>query len=273
MTGENWHHVCKTLSLTAQSRPVNIFKLRRHTILRRLFLSLLGRGEYCYRLRCRSGKSRFLGLVFSGMLCSWVLMAHPAFSQTEVRSASEPSPEKPRNRRLEPPASSLHDSFTAPIFITGHLGFGGGLQHDQFQFNYGGSIIFRPEAAVNFLGFLGNINSAMVLQGDYQKLTPDSRILSGDLIVRHYFTDRGDAGTEVLPFLGVGLGASDVRIIAAEGNATARYWSWLVETGQEWYFKPNVIFVARIQFRHFSYNHVTATTWSVSGALGIPVPW
>ncbi|MFT5232203.1 MAG: hypothetical protein ACI9UK_000527 [Candidatus Krumholzibacteriia bacterium] len=211
------------------------------------------------------------------LLCFWsrAYAATAAGLQVQGDDESESDvPTRARNPRLEPPPSNLHtSSFDAPIFITGHLGFGGSLQYDQFQLNYGGSIIFRPKAAGNFLSFLDRINTGMVLQLDYQHLTSESRILSSDLVFRHYFDDRGDEKTEVLPFLGFGFGASDVRVITEEGNADSRYWSWLIEAGQEWSFKPNVMFVARFQFRNFSYNDVSATTFTISGALGLPLPW
>jgi len=211
----------------------------------------------------------FIGLF--GLSANFVA---PANGQPEdPGKTNAEAPEKPRNRRLEPPPSSLHDTFERSIFITGHLGFGGSLQYDQFQLNYGASIIIRPDAAGSFLDFLGRSNTGLILQLEHQQLTPESRMMSGDLIFRHYFNDRGDEETEVLPFFGVGAGASDVRINTAAGNAESRYWSWLIEMGQEWYFKPNVVFVARFQFRNFDYHQVAATTWSVSGALGIPIPW
>ncbi len=177
------------------------------------------------------------------------------------------------NRRLSLPNSHLHRSYEAPVFVTGHLGLGGGFQYDHGLVNYGGSFIFRPESAASFLDFLQPLNSAMVLSLDYQKLTPTNRLLSADLILRHYFDDRGDDTTEVLPFFGLGLGSTDVNFPAAEGGGNSRYWSLLAEVGQEWFFRPNVVVVARLQYRHYSFGEAFVTTWSLSGAVGIPVPW
>jgi len=153
------------------------------------------------------------------------------------------------------------------------LGVGGSFQFEHGKANYGGSFIFRPGSSANFFDFLSKLNSAMVLRLDYQALDSDSRNLSADLIVRHYFENRGTAETEVLPFLGLGLGASDMNLPAGSGATDSRYWSYLAEAGQEWFFRPNFVVVARIQYRLFNYGDVFVSTWAVSGAVGIPVPW
>ena len=113
----------------------------------------------------------------------------------------------------------------------------------------------------------------MVLRLDHQKLTTENRIYSADLILRRYFANRGTAASEVLPFVGVGLGASDLTLPADEGGGNARYWSWSLEAGQEWFFRPDIVVVARFQYRRFSYAEAFVSTWTVSGAVGIPVPW
>ena len=177
------------------------------------------------------------------------------------------------NPRLSMPNSRLHREYEQPVFITGHLGLGGAFQHDQGKLNYGGSFIFRPGSAVNFLDFLYKMNTAMVLQLDVQNIGEDARAFSGDFILRRYFDDRGRDKTEVLPFVGLGLGATDVTLPADEGGGAARYWSFLGEVGQEWFFRPNVVVVARAQYRWFSSGDVFVSTWTVSGAIGIPVPW
>ncbi len=177
------------------------------------------------------------------------------------------------NPRLALPARQLQRPYNAPVFITGHLGFGGSFQYGHGEPNYGASIVFRPGSSANFLNFLHNLHSAMVLRLDHQRLGLDGRIFSGDLIFRRYFSDRGSAETEVLPFVGLGLGASDVNAPPGDGAGNSRYWSYLAEAGQEWYFRPNVLVVARFQYRLFNYGDVFVSTWTVSGAIGIPVPW
>ncbi len=177
------------------------------------------------------------------------------------------------NRRLSMPNSRLHRPYQEPIFITGHLGLGGGLQYSPGQINYGASFIFRPGSSANFLDYLHKFNIAMVLQLDYQKLTAKTRMVSGDFILRRYLQDRGDEDIQILPFVSVGFGATDVSLTASEGGGNSRYWSGLLEVGQEWFFRPNMVFVARGQFRYFSYGEATVTTWSISGSVGFPVPW
>ena len=176
------------------------------------------------------------------------------------------------NPRLSLPNSRLHRDYEAPIFLTGHLGLGGAFQLEQGQLDYGASFIFRPGSSANFFQFLEKMNTAMVLRIDHQATGPQSRLFSGDLVFRRYLGDRGSGSTEVLPFFGVGIGATDAVVPASVGG-NSRYWSWLLEAGQEWYFRPNVLLVARFQYRHFSYGATFVTTWAVSGAVGIPVPW
>lgn len=177
------------------------------------------------------------------------------------------------NSRLSLPNSRLHRPYDAPIFITGHVGIGGGFKYSPGEINYGASFIFRPGSSANFFDFLQKLKSAMVLQLDYQQLTETTRMVSGDLILRRYLNDRGDKETEVLPFIGLGVGASDVTLTAAEGGGSSRYWSGVVEVGQEWFFRPNFVVVARGQYRLYSHGEAQVSTWSVSGAVGIPVPW
>lgn len=177
------------------------------------------------------------------------------------------------NPRLAMPDSRLHRSFNAPVFITGHVGLGGGFQHQHGQLDYGASFIFRPGSSVNFLDALHKYNSGLVLRLDYQKLSPRNRIFSGDLIIRHYFGDRGGPQKEVLPFLGAGFGASDVTLLPRDGGGSSRYWSWVVGGGQEWNFRSEWVVVARVQYRHYSFGRAFITTWAATVAVGIPVPW
>jgi len=176
------------------------------------------------------------------------------------------------NSRLSRPDSRLHRPYEAPVFMTGHLGAGGAFQYDGVQLNYGGSFIFRPGSSANFFDFLSKLKSAMVLRLDYQGVEANGRLLSADLLLRRYLSTPAKDGTERLPFLGLGLGASDVNLPAA-GGGNSRYWSYVAEVGQEWFFRPSFVLVARAQYRLFSYGDVFVSTWSVSGAVGIPVPW
>ncbi len=177
------------------------------------------------------------------------------------------------NPRLSLPSSRLHRDYEQPIFITGHVGLGGAFQYDQGKVNYGTSLIFRPGSAANFLDFLYNMNSAMVLRLDVQNIGDEARVFSGDFILRKYFEDRGREQSQVLPFVGLGIGASDVTLPLDAGGGGARYWSFTGEVGQEWYFRPQLVVVARAQYRWFSSGDVFVSTWTVSGAVGIPVPW
>ncbi|MCB1183817.1 hypothetical protein KDM41_10315 [bacterium] len=188
--------------------------------------------------------------------------------------AATPEQPEPTNRRLTSPQSRLHEPFAEPIFLTGHLAFGGASPFGHGYAGYGASLIFRPGSSANFFNFLYDWRSAMVLRLDYQKLDRQAgRAFSGDLILRRYLSDRGDHRAEVLPFAGLGFGATDVQVPPSDGGGNSRYWSWLVEVGQEWYFLHDYVLVARLQYRHFGYGGISMDAWAVSGAIGIPVPW
>jgi len=178
-----------------------------------------------------------------------------------------------RNQRLALPESRLHREYEGPVFITGHIGLGGAFQYKHGQIDYGASFIFRPASAANFLDILQKTNSGMVLRLDYQSLSPSKRLFSGDFLIRHYFGDRGQGNSEVLPFMGLGIGATDARLPSPSPVGSARYWSWLAEVGQEWYFRPQLVLVMRAQYRYFSYGRAFVTAWAVSAAVGVPVPW
>ncbi len=177
------------------------------------------------------------------------------------------------NSRLSLPQSRLHRQNDQPVFVTAHLGLGGSFQYDQGEANYGGSFVFRPGAAANFLDFLYQMDTGLVLQLDLQDIGEGARVFSADFVLRRYFSDRGDEETQVLPFAGLGTGASDVTLPISAGGESARYWSFLGEIGQEWYFRPDMVVVAKAQFRRFSSGEVFVSTWSFSAAVGIPVPW
>jgi len=127
--------------------------------------------------------SRSIDRLVCGLILASLLVSTVALGQYNSGHSSS---------RLENPRGVLNQPFDSPIFLGAYGQLGGGLDHDQGQLGYGAFFMFRPGSASNFFRFLHDWNSSLVLQADYQKVSADSRILSGDLIIRHYLKDMRD---------------------------------------------------------------------------------
>ncbi|MFN2371724.1 MAG: hypothetical protein ABR506_11325 [Candidatus Krumholzibacteriia bacterium] len=186
-------------------------------------------------------------------------------------SAAAPVADSPR---LQPPRSRLGRPFDAPILAVGYVGLGGGLAagQDAVAPAYGGAVVFRPGSAANFLDFLYAWNCGLVLQADYQNLSDTDSVLSADGIVRRYLRDRGRDGTEVRLFLGLGLGATRFTEPGTAGRQQDKYWSGVIEVGQEWLTGGRWCLVLRGQYRmHLRQQH-NHGAWQVVGGVGLPFP-
>jgi hypothetical protein len=177
------------------------------------------------------------------------------------------------NRRLSSPASRLNRPEGEPPFICGHLSFGGTFSHEQGNFGYGGSVIFRPPAAADFLDFLNDWNTGLVLQVDRFSLGNGGRLLSADLLFRRYLAERGGTGTSILPFVGGGFGATSAWPGTAGDAPGLKYWSLVLEAGQEWRFDRGWLLLAKGQLRLLRQDGVDWSTWSVMVGAGLPFPW
>lgn len=178
------------------------------------------------------------------------------------------------NPRLQLPRSHLGRPFASPILLAGYVGLGGGLAegHDTLAPAYGGAVVFRPGSAANFLDFLYAWNCSLVLQADYQNLSDTDNVLSADAVVRRYLRDRGTAATEVRLFLGAGLGATRFTEPGTGGAAVDKYWSGVLEIGQEWLSGGRWGFVLRGQYRmHLRPRH-NHEAWQVVGGVTFPFP-
>ncbi len=177
------------------------------------------------------------------------------------------------NRRLSSPASRLNRPEGEPPFICGQLSFGGTFSHEQGNFGYGGSVIFRPPAAADFLDFLNDWNTGLVLQVDRFSLGNGGRLLSADLLFRRYLAERGGTGTSILPFVGGGFGATSAWPGTSGDAPGLKYWSFVLEAGQEWRFDAGWLLLAKGQLRLLRQDGVDWSTWSVMVGAGLPFPW
>jgi hypothetical protein len=204
------------------------------------------------------------GFVVLGLLMSWVLSYGwhtSAFAQLAEG-----------NSRLSLPQSQLGQPFENPVFLAGHLAFGGGFQDQHGDQGYGGALIFRPGSPVNIFDGFMNWETGMVVQVDYLKIPEGGDIISADLIMRRYFNNRGDRETEVNIFLGLGSGISDIERPDPDDVAAGEHWSILAEAGQEWYFKPTHMLFIKAQYRWMINACRTWRTWSIMAGAGIAWP-
>lgn len=176
------------------------------------------------------------------------------------------------NDRLSLPQSHLDEPFDGAVFLTGHGSFGGGYDGRGADIGYGGSLIFRSGASANFFNALFRWNMATVLQVDYQKLDGAGSWTSIDFIMRRHFNNRGDRKTEVNLFLGVGTGGSERNLEGDVTDENQRYWTWLLEAGQEYHFKPGFLFLIRGQYRWFLIDSQVDGMWSVQAGVGFRWP-
>jgi hypothetical protein len=209
----------------------------------------------------------------TGVGVQWLALAFVALCALTPGFAPDASAQLAEgNDRLSLPPSQLDKPFENPVFLTGHLAFGGGFQNQSGDLGYGGSLIFRPGSPVNiFSGFM-NWRAGMVVQLDYLKIPDGGDITSLDLILRRYFGNRGDRKVEVNPFLGLGTGAAEISLPDPNDIATGEHWSLLVEAGQEWFFKPTFMFFLKGQYRWLINAGRTYQTWSVMVGAGFSWP-
>lgn len=176
------------------------------------------------------------------------------------------------NDRLELPPSQIGKPFENPVLITGHWAYGGGFQNRAWDHGYGGTLVFRPGSPVNIFGGILGWRAGMVVQVDYLQIRDGGDITSLDLILRRYFHNRGDRKTEVLPFIGLGIGAADITRPDPNDIASGNHAGILVEAGQEWYFKPTHMFILKAQYRWLINAGHTYQTWSVLVGAGLSWP-
>lgn len=201
-----------------------------------------------------------------GLLIVLVAVAQPG-------AAAGAGTQERANPRLTPPASRLNRPEAEAPYICGHLSFGGTFSHDQGLPGYGGSVIFRPPASADFLDFLAAWNTGLVLQADWLSLGNGGRVLSADLILRRYLGERGSDSVLVLPFVGAGFGASSAWPGTGEPAPGLKYWSLILEGGQEWRFARGYMLLVKGQVRVLSQDGVDWSTWSVLAGFGLPFPW
>ncbi len=177
------------------------------------------------------------------------------------------------NSRLSLPRSHLGLDPNSSAFLVGRIGIGGGFSTANNQFGYGGAVIFHPDYASNFLDFLAAWNTGLVLQVDYQEMYTHYRIRSGDLIFRKYLGTLTPTRTCWNPYVGLGLGMSEISFAAGTERGTSIGWAPLLGIGLEGSFKGRYLVEARGQYRQYKRHGFDYINWSVRIGLGLSLPW
>lgn len=203
--------------------------------------------------------------------CVVLVAAGVAPAQEEPATQGEERP----NSRLELPRSQLNQPYEGPVLVSIYTAIGGGFEVDQSKTEpgIGGVLVFRPGAAANFLDFLYDWNTGMVLQIDYQQLSDTDEVLAADGILRRYFSDRGRDGTEVRLFLGAGIGGARFSIPRTGGEEVDKYWCAVAEAGQEWLTRDQWFFFVKAQYRYHLHRHRNYRAISLQAGVGAPWPW
>jgi hypothetical protein len=177
------------------------------------------------------------------------------------------------NERLELPRRALDDPFATPVFVAGHVGYGGDYRGFGPDVGFGGAAIFRPGSTVNLLDALFRWNVGTILHLDHQTLEDGGSWTAVDIIARRYFGNRGSAEVEVNLFVGLGTGGAFRTLEEAEEAEDEVHWTWLVEAGQEWWFKPTHMIYLKGQYRWFLVDDRADGQWSAQLGIGLRWPW
>ena len=202
----------------------------------------------------------FWVLILCGLFLVRALLPGPVLAQ---------SSSAPTSSRLALPRTTLNQPVDDHIFLAGFGALGGGLEFKQGQIGYGGVVVFRPGRATRFFSALYDWRASFLIQADYQKLSATSRIFSGDFVIRHYFRDLETLNRSSSPFLGFGVGASEVELPAGGEDRFQKTWSWLLELGQEWTIQDRYLVFAKGQYRRCKEDGYDFTSWSFQAGAGI----
>jgi len=160
-----------------------------------------------------------------------------------------------------------------PIYLLGSFSVGGAVDYDAFRTGYGLTILFRPNAAADFLRLLYDWNTSILLQASYRTVNDGRRLLAADFIVRHYLCDMRGHGPGAAPFVGLGFGGAEITYPSGGSTACGKWFTYTAEAGYEYSPGEKLVFALKGQWRRYSHDGLDYSGWSAHFGVGIPLPW
>ncbi len=178
-----------------------------------------------------------------------------------------------------------------PVYVSVGPTYGGSPDYAPVTWGFAGSLLFRPDRAVDFFEPLYHANTAMVVETEWHRVTDDRTIRTGDIVLRKYL---GETGRHLRsPVLFAGLGGGIARVTyPVEPDTTGnsgeepvdpatlvttiedlRWLSLVVEFGYESEPWPDVVLTAKGQWRSFVKRPIDYSGWAFHVLVGVPVPW
>ncbi len=202
----------------------------------------------------------------------------PLLWRLVLLAAGLPTPPAVAAAAGSPPSALERPIGPGAVFVYGSLSLGGTSRHDAFQAGYGLGLVFRPHAAADLWRPLFEWNTAIVVEAARRPVASDRRLLSGQLLLRHYGRDWRRAAVGASPFLGAGMGIASATYPrdAGEGDGGTAADKWfmpLFEAG--WELSPDGASLFMVCARYHVYRHagLDYTGWSLHLGAGIPAPW
>jgi hypothetical protein len=159
------------------------------------------------------------------------------------------------------------------VYLYGSASLGGTRDYHAFRSGWAVGLIFRPHAAAELFGPLHDWNSALVLEAAYRSISPDRDLRTGTLTLRHYARDMRASAQGESPFVGVGIGLTDVTFPLDGAGGHAEWHTPLFELGYEASPTPGSVFFIKGQWLIYRHAGLDYTGWSAHLGAGIPVSW
>lgn len=128
-------------------------------------------------------------------------------------------------------------------------------------------LLLRPLRASDLVPASFAWNTGLLLGVDVQSAGAGTKLVSGDLVLRHYLRDMRVEPGGRSGYLGVGVGLSTLSAPAGGGNG----FSVLLQVGLEREVKWKLVVLLGAQYRLYRIAGQDDGTWSAKAGLALPV--